>query len=182
MARLLASLLFLITGSAFAQAPIDAAAAQRDAIGKLGWMVGRWEGGSTFILPDGPLRARSVDTVQVVAGGTALVFRARHYRIAAGGGLGEMLQDIVALISFNAARQGYLMNVHSLRGSHFEVEATLQGGVLGFDLPTAEGPVRVTMGRNAAGQFTEQSSLCREPARCDPPAFTMALDRTGDAP
>jgi hypothetical protein len=181
MSRWLPVLMLAAAGSAGAQTPPEAAA-QRDAIAKLAWMAGRWEGTSTSLVREGQVRATSSEWMKIAAGGTALVILGVHHRVMPDGSRGEVTHDAAGMITWDNAKQKYRFTAHIDKGRHGDFEGVMDGDTFVWSIPIPQGSIRYRIRRNEAGQYTEKGELCpNSQSVCAPTVFEMLLDRKGDA-
>lgn len=179
MALVIATAVAAASGGAAAQS--DAAAQQRAAMDKIAWMAGQWEGSSSTFTREGEMRAVSSESVQLGAGGTALLVRGRHWRQQADGTRGAVVHDAAGLIRWDAASGSYKFTTQLADGRGGVYDGVVDGGTFTWRLPLPQGYVRYDIARNDKGQWSEQGFFCAQGAECRP-IFRMTLDRKGDAP
>lgn len=174
---LLASLLCIALGaSAQTPPPAPKPQAQIDAMAKLAWLAGDWEGSATFNTPSGPRKARSSERVLVGAGGTALLIHGLHRELTAEGQVGEIAHDAMALLVFDEKSGKYRVSSQTKegRGGHFE--GRMEGETFQWFIPFPGGHMRYDIRRSEAGEWVEQGNFCRDGSPCVP-TLSMTLKR-----
>jgi hypothetical protein len=172
-------LLSIATLGAQAQPRPEAApTAQIDAMKKLAWLEGTWEGSASFMTAAGASPAKSWERVALAAGGTALLIQGRHFGVGADGQAGPMLHDAAGLISFDerAARYRVVTQTREGRGGSFE--GRVENGVFSWFIPRPGGHVRYDIARNDKGQWHEVGYSCSDGAPCVE-FLRMTLERKG---
>ncbi len=181
MKALFVSILVALSGAALAQAPASTSPQQRQAMEKIAWMAGVWEGASTMDRgPQGQAQNISWERVRRAAGGTALLVEGRHWRRLPEDKRGEVVHDAAALITFDAASGKYRFVAQLADGSYQANEAWMDGDVFVWQTRSPHGVVRFRISHEAE-RWTERGEFCpaAEGAPCKP-FFQMSLARVGE--
>jgi hypothetical protein len=141
----------LATGSAaFAQAQPNVAL-QREAMKRLAFLVGQWQGDATVTLgPGGPIRLRQTEHVQFKLDGLLLLIEGTGRDAATG----AVSFNALATISFDEATKTYRFRAHN-DGRYLDTELVV--GDRSFEWGYTAGPAKITnkMSLDADGRWVE---------------------------
>jgi hypothetical protein len=144
-----------------AQAP---AAAQRDAMKKLDFLVGEWKGEGWMELGPGQRRTfRGTEVVQSKLGGLLLTLEGLH-RGQAGGKPEEVtVHNAFAVVSYDDKGKRYRFQAHTARGGYEDVEAKVADGQLVWGMKVPQfGEVRYTIKRDDKGRWFEVGEVSQD--------------------
>ena len=177
---MIALLLLLMAVPAAGQAgtvTVADTAAQRDAMARLGFIAGDWEGPAWYQVAQGRRDTlwQTEHVLYKLRGQILLVEGLGRRRV--GTALGDTAFNAVAVIDWLPER-GYVMRSHTLEGREgsFPLDLADSGFVWGFEVP--EGRVRYTMRLTPAGEWNEHGEFSRDGQRWFP-TFEMLLRRAG---
>lgn len=168
--------LFLLAGPTAGQAPsVDA---QKDAIRRLDWLVGRWTGeGRFFAGPDRTSTGAATETVQPRLDGAVLLIEGRG--TAQSGGREVPVHEALGVLSYDPERKKYLLRAYRRGGQ--SVDADVEVGdrrmVWGFTAP--QGRVRFTIRLDEQGRWHEVGEISQDGASWRK-YLEMTLTRTKD--
>jgi hypothetical protein len=159
-----------------APAPVAKPQAQIDAMARLSWLAGEWEGSASFTTPAGSRQARSSERVLMGAGGTALLIHGLHRNLTADGQPGDVVHDAMALLVFDEKNGKYRVSSQTKegRGGHFE--GRMEGDTFQWFIPFPGGHMRYDIRRGEAGEWLEQGHFCRDGSPCMT-TMSMTLQR-----
>jgi hypothetical protein len=155
-------LLCLIALPLAAQTP--SIAAQRQAIEKLDFMVGKWQGEGWIERPPGPrVTFTQTENVQKKIDGLVLLVEGKGVGKPAGGDGPASTFEAMGVISYDDQRQRYrfVTNTSEGRGGEFELKLTERGWEWGFSIPQG-GRVRYTMKLTDDGQWYETGEFSQD--------------------
>jgi hypothetical protein len=155
--KLMLAALTLTAGAARAQ---EAGAGGREAMRRLAFLEGEWEGEAW--IESGPgerRRLRQTETVRYSNSGHVLVIQGTGWESEAGGAE-RMAFNAVAVVS-HAADAGYRMRSYTMEGrtGDFELTVSDSGFVWGMEFPA--GRVRYTMRLTPEGEWREVGEFFR---------------------
>jgi hypothetical protein len=164
MRRLIASAgisLFLIVSPLAAQTPDGSA--NRAAIDRLEFMVGRWTGEAW--MQRGPERVQTTmtETVERKLGGVVLQVEGRGVIPAVGGGDGRVVHHAFAVVSFDAQAGTYGMRSYIASGQAGDFALTLIPGGVSWSREVPGGRIRNTA-KIANGEWHEVGEFSRDGA------------------
>jgi hypothetical protein len=142
-------------------------AASREAMRKLAFLEGEWEGEAWTQMGPGPRRQlRQTESVRYSNSGHVLVIQGTGWE-KDGNGADRMAFNAVAVISHDP-QAGYRMRSYTMEGrsGDFEIVPSDSGFVWGFDFP--EGRVRYTMRLTPEGEWSEVGEFSRGDAPARP--------------
>ncbi len=100
--------------------------AQEEAMRKLDFLVGRWEGEATFTLPGGRKESiRQSENVQPRIGGKVLLIEGAG-RTTAGEQPGKLVFEALATVSYDPAKKEYMMRAHGPEGLSVDPAFTVE--------------------------------------------------------
>src|SRR5207247_1903976 len=115
------------TGATLAQPP--APAAQRDAMKKLAFLVGEWQGGGWMEFAPGQRRTfKGTETVRTKLDGLLLTIEGRHRGQVGGKGEEVVLHNAFALVSYDDQAKRYRFQAFTARGNHEDTGAKVSDG------------------------------------------------------
>lgn len=172
----LLSLLTACCASAIAQPTTQNLQPAQDAMQKLSFMVGTWEGEGWMMLGPGNRQTSHVtETAELKLEGTLLVLE----------GLGKsqdseeerIVHHALGIISYDAATERYLMRAYRAGGQFIDADLTVgdQSLIWGFTDPKA-GEIRYTFSLTESGQWHEVGEISRDGENWFQ-FFEMTLDR-----
>jgi hypothetical protein len=176
----LAFLFALGAGSSPGQPP-TAPAAQREAMKKLDFLVGRWKGEGWMEFAPGQRRTfKGTEVVERKLDGLLLAIEGLHR-----GQVGAKKEEVVvhhafALVSYDAKAKRYRFQAFTSRGNYEDAEAKVSKGrlVWGMKVPKF-GEVRYTIKRDDKGRWFEVGEVAPEGKKWRT-FFEMTLKRVGD--
>lgn len=146
--------IFCITMAA-AQEP---GAANRVAMKKFGYLVGKWSGEATYSLgPNGKTTVRQSEDVQFKLDGTTLLVEGTGRGKLPGKDEEGVVFNALAIMSFDAATKKYAINAHTKEGrsTTAELTPTEKGFGWGFKDPARGTQIRYTMTLTDKGEWHE---------------------------
>src|SRR5947209_8725130 len=148
--------LFLLPAGGGGQPP-QAADAQREAMKKLGFLVGQWKGESwTEPVPGRRFAAVGIETVDSKLGGLVLVIEGIHRRKAADGSAGPVVHNALAVISYDDAAKKYRFHGYTDRGNYADADVTVGDGRLTWAIRAPQaGEIRYTITLAPNGGWSE---------------------------
>lgn len=152
--------------------------AQLEAIRKVAWLEGVWEGSAVFVTPAGTSPVKSWERVALAAGGTALLIQGRHFGVGADGQAGPLVHDAAGLLSFDERGGRYRLVTQTKDGRGGSFDARIENGVFSWFVPRPGGHMRYDIARNERGQWHEVGYSCSDGVACVE-FFRMTLDRKG---
>jgi uncharacterized protein (TIGR03067 family) len=146
--------------AAFAQEP-PAVAAQREAMKKFDFLVGRWQGESwTEPVPGRRFAAVGAETVESKLGGLVLVIEGLHRRKAADGSVGPVVHNALAVISYDDAAKKYRFHGYTDRGNFADADVTVGDGQLKWSIRVPQaGDIRYTITVTPNGGWSETGEM-----------------------
>jgi hypothetical protein len=161
MNRLALIVMLLIPAAAGAQQP---GAVQREAMKKLDFLVGKWEGPASYQIGKGKMHSlRQSEEVQYRLKGTVLLVEGTGRRTEGipAGGDDNIAFNALGVISYDPEVKQYRIKTHTMEGRTVETELKLvdRGVVWGFKTPKNSGEVRHTMKLNDKGEWYEVSEF-----------------------
>lgn len=169
----------LCSAAALAQPRSEPPTAQIEAIKKIAWLEGVWEGSASFVTPTGSAPAKSWERVALAAGGTALLIQGRHFGVGADGQAGALMHDAAGLVSFDERSGRYRIVTQTKEGRGGSFEGKVENGVFSWFIPRPGGHVRYDIQRNDKGQWSELGFNCNDGAPTCTEFLRMTLDRKG---
>jgi hypothetical protein len=133
------------------------AAAQREAMKKLDFLVGEWKGEGWMEFAPGQRRAfKGTEVAQSKLGGLLLTIEGLH-RGQAGGKAEEVtVHNAFAVVSYDDKAKRYHFQAYTARGGHEVAEAEVTGGQLVWGMKVPQfGEVRYTIKRDDKGRWFE---------------------------
>jgi hypothetical protein len=140
-----------------AQAP---AAAEREAMKKLDFLVGEWKGEGWMEFAPGQRRTcRGTEVVQSKLGGQLLTIEGLFR-----GQTGEaIVHNAFAVVSYDENAKRYRFQAHTARGGHEDAEAKVADGQLVWGMKVPQfGDVRYTIKRDDKGRWFEVGEVSRD--------------------
>jgi hypothetical protein len=150
-----------VSTPAIAQSPAPDGSANRAAIDRLAFMVGRWKGEAW--MQRGPQRVQTVmtETVESRLDGTVLLVEGQGAIPAEGGAPQRTVHHALAIISFDPQSGTYAMRSHIGTGQSGEFALTLIDGGVSWSRNVPGGQVRNTA-RFANGEWHEIGEFSRD--------------------
>lgn len=153
-------------GAAVAQAQ-EADVASRDAMRKLAFLVGEWEGQAWAQRgPGSRTELRQTESVRFSNSGHALVIEGTGWQRDSTGAE-RLVFNAVAVVTHDAER-GYRMRSALMEGRTGDFELTLEDGGFRWGFETPEGRVRYSMRLTADGEWHETGEFSRDGAAWRP--------------
>jgi uncharacterized protein (TIGR03067 family) len=152
-----AIILFFSCGSlVFAQEP-PAAAAQREAMKKLAFLVGRWQGDSwTEPAPGRRFAATGTESVENKLNGLVLVIEGVHRRKAEDGTVGPVVHNALGVISYDDAAKKYRFHGYTDRGNFADADVIVGDGRLTWSIRASQTvEIRYTITLTPNGGWSE---------------------------
>ena len=140
---------------------------QQDAMRKLDFLAGKWQGPATYQTGKGKSQSlQQEEEVRFKLKGTVLLVEGTGRRTPgeAGPGGDEVVFNALGVISFDPAARQYRVKTFTLDGRTIEAELKLldKGLVWGFPLPKNAGEIRHTMKLTDKGEWHEISEFSRD--------------------
>jgi hypothetical protein len=139
---------------------------QQEAMRKLDFLAGRWEGPATFQTGKGQAQSlRQTELVQFKLKGAVLLVEGTGRRTGADAPDGDDVAfNALGVISYDPATKEYRIKTYTMEGRTVETELKLQGkGVVwSFKTPQNSGEVRHTMKLTDKGEWHEVSEFSRD--------------------
>ncbi|MGI9036067.1 MAG: hypothetical protein ACR2GD_08520 [Pyrinomonadaceae bacterium] len=129
----------------------DSLAKQQEALKKLDFLVGNWQGAGWIMLGQGKRETFTInETVQSKVNGTVLLVEG-----AGKNAENKLVHNALAVLSFDAEKQNYRWHAFTLNGNSVEVipQVSDKKFVWGFRLP--QGETRFTITLNEKGNWFE---------------------------
>jgi hypothetical protein len=173
----LATLVLLTTGPAYGQGTVADTAARRDAMARLAFLVGDWEGIAWHQTPTQRDSLWQTERVRYKLRGQILLIEGLGRRWTGTATPGDTAFNAVAIVDWLPERS-YAMRSHTLDGREgtFPIEVSDSGFGWGVEFPG--GRIRYTMRLTPAGEWSERGEFSRDGERWFP-TFEMLLRRTG---
>jgi len=153
-------------------------AEQQEAMKKLQFLVGRWQGESWMEFAPGQRRtSRGTETVQSHLGGLLLTIEGIHRRPSENGREGAVVHNAFAVVTYDDKAKRYRFQAYTGAGQHTDAEAKVGDGRLewGLRIP-GFGDVRYTITLNDKGQWSEIGEVSKDGKEWRQ-FFAMTLDR-----
>jgi hypothetical protein len=153
----MAALILLLTAAPGLGQGGKGPAVQQEAMKKLSFLVGEWQGESwTEFVPGQRHTSAGTETIQSKLGGLLLVIEGVHRRKGGAKDAGEITHGAYGVISYDEKAKRYRMQAYTNRGSYTEAEVKVGDNKLewGFRIPQL-GDVRYTISVNEKGQLFE---------------------------
>jgi hypothetical protein len=152
--------------------------AQQEAMKKLDFLVGRWQGESwTEFAPGQKRRARGSETVERKLDGLLLTIEGRHRRLADDKAGGAVVHNAFAVVSYDDRAKRYRFQAYTGTGQYADAEAKVADGRLEWSMQVPGlGHMRYTITVNDKGQWSEVGEMSRDGKEWRT-FFGMTLDR-----
>ena len=140
---------------------------QQEAMRKLEFLAGKWQGSATYQTGKGKSQSiQQAEEVRFKLKGTVLLVEGTGRRApgeAAAGG-DEVVFNALGVISYDLGTKQYRVKAYTLDGRTIETELKLldKGIVWGFPLPKNAGEIRHTMRLTDKGEWHEISEFSRD--------------------
>jgi hypothetical protein len=162
-------------------APRPPAEVTAEAMAKLSFLVGRWEGEGTSRM--GQAAAETAQVLELVhskLGGRALVLEGLGTVASPDGGAPRVAHQAVGVISYDPHRGAYILRAVRSDGQSVDsdVEVGDRRAVWGFAVP--QGRIRYTITLDEEGRWQERGEFSPDGTAWHP-FFSMTLRRVGDA-
>jgi hypothetical protein len=161
-----------------AQAP----AAQQEAMKKLDFLVGQWQGESWLELGPGQRRtAQGTETVQRKLNGLLLTIEGIHKRKVGDKVEESIVHEAFAVISYDEHAKRYRFQAYTGRGNYAEAETKVGDRSLEWSMRIPQGgEVRYTIRLNEKGQWFEIGEFSRDGKEWRK-FFEMTLERVKES-
>ena len=151
------------------------AAAESAEMKALSWLVGQWEGeGWIQTGPGGRQAFRGVESVESRLSGEVLVIEGRHFAADA---TDRLVHNAVALVSYDASRNGYRFYAKTVGRPPVDARAEVEDGVFVWFLDIPNGEIRYRIRETEAGEWHEVGERAI-PSGEWVPFFEMTLHRS----
>lgn len=170
----------LAGGQAAAQTPglTDTATAHRDAMEKVGWMVGTWEGSGWLAMgPTGRSEFRGRETVEARLDGLVLVVEGVHHAVG-GPKDGQLVHHALAFISWDPQSTQYRFRTHLAEGRAGDYTGRMENGAFVWGMESPRGTMRYTIRLDEQGRWSEIGEHSTDGATWRQ-VFAMELRRAG---
>jgi hypothetical protein len=190
--RSLAALLVLgvatVAGATAQQAPAPAATAAKspaqvttEAMAKVGFLLGRWEGeGRMRRGPGEPETSQVVERVSSKLGGQVVVLEGLGTVPGAAGAPPRVVHEAYGVLSYDPQKGQYLLRAITAEGRTVDADIEVGDRRLVWGFATPGGRVRYTLSLDEGGRWQERGEHSRDGATWSP-FFEMSLRRVGDA-
>jgi hypothetical protein len=158
MSRVVVPAVFLLAAVPAAAQPPGDGAAHREAMKKLDFLVGRWEGEASITLgPTGKQTIKQTEEVEYRLGGTVMLIEGKGTGKLPGKGEEGLVFNALAVVSYDAGEKRYMIKAYRAEGQAVDAILTLidKGFVWGFLEPKQRGQVRYTMNLTEKGEWHE---------------------------
>ncbi|HVL16143.1 MAG TPA: hypothetical protein VM529_26465 [Gemmata sp.] len=155
MSRLALFALFLFTPAAVAQQP---GAANREAMKKLDYLVGKWKGDATVTQgPKGAMKLTQTEDVQYGLDGVIMHIEGIGRGKRPGKEAEPILFHAFAVVSYDVQAKKYKVKAYRVEGTSVDADLTLteKGFVWGFKEPTRGVEVKYTLTITPKGEWHE---------------------------
>lgn len=161
---LVAILAVLGAGPPPAQDPQATAEAQKAAMKRLDFLVGRWEGEGQVEFVPGQKRAfRGAETVEAKVDGQLLTIEGIHRGKIGGQGEDMIIHHAFGLVSYDAKSKQYRFEAFTARGNREDAVAQVADGELTWGMAIPQfGDVRYTIKLDDQGRWSEIGEVSRD--------------------
>jgi hypothetical protein len=130
---------------------------QRDAIKKLGWLVGQWKGESwAEYRPGQRAYIKMTETIQSKLDGTTLVIEGLGKRKISDTQEGEVVHNALAVVSYDEKAKRYRWQAWRVPGGSFiDTELKVGDSTFEWGMQSPQGSVRFTIRQNEKGEWFE---------------------------
>lgn len=163
-------------GVGVAQPP---AAAQRDAMKKLDFLVGEWKGEGWMEFAPGERRTfKASEKVQSKLDGLVLAIDGLHRGQVGGQGQEIVVHNAFGVIHYDASNKKYRFRAHTARGNHEDAEASVTDGKIAWGMKIPQyGDVRYAIKLDDSGRWSEIGEVTSDGKSRK--FFEMTLERVG---
>ncbi|MBL8174563.1 MAG: DUF1579 family protein [Bryobacterales bacterium] len=149
-------LLLLLAGGALeAQAPLGPdVAAQKAAMKKLEFLVGKWSGDASIHTPQGVRKIRQTEQVEYRLGGLVLLVEGT----GKDPGSGEVVFNALATISYDDTAKSYRIRAFNA-GRYLDTELRAESNAFEWGFTSGPAKVRNVMKLNEAGEWVEYGEV-----------------------
>lgn len=182
-ANLMLAAFFFLLAAAPAAGQQPSPAAQLEAMKKLNFLIGKWEGESwTEFAPGQRLQSHGTETVQDKLGGLLVTMEGIHRRKAGEKNEGTVVHNAFGVATFDEKAKRYRFQAYTNRGTYVDAEAKIADGRFewGFRVPNAV-EIRYVIKLNDKGQWFETGEMSRD-GKTWRKFFEMTLDRVKNPP
>jgi hypothetical protein len=158
------AVLLVLAGAGSSRAQPPAPAAQREAMKKLDFLVGQWQGEGWMEFAPGQRRTfQGTEVVQRKLDGLLLAIEGLHR-----GRVGDQKEEVVvhsafALVSYDDKAQRYRFQAFTGRGTYEDAEAKVSQGQLVWGMKVPQfGEVRYTIHLDDKGRWSEVGEVSRD--------------------
>jgi hypothetical protein len=157
---------FLLTGvvAASPAQPPTAPAAQRDAMKKLDFLIGQWQGEGWMEIAPGQRRTfKGTEVVQSKLDGLLLAVEGLHHGPAGDKGKEVVVHHAFGLVSYDDQAKRYRFQAFTSRGNYADAEAKVTEGQLVWGMKVPQfGDVRYTVKLDDKGRWFEIGEVSRD--------------------
>lgn len=146
--------LLLVPLSLAAQQPSSGIGAQREAMQKLSFLVGRWSGPVTVVRgPGEPLKLTQTENVDYKLDGLVLLIEGRS-----SGPDGRAQFEALATIAYDDSSHTYHIRAYNA-GHYVDTELTVEAGGFSWDFHSGPAKIQNTMHLTAKGEWQESTDV-----------------------
>lgn len=137
--------------------------AQLEAMKKLDFLVGSWEGGGWMeFVPGQRLEFQGRESVQKKLGGIGLLVEGFHTTVPAPDRPAVPVHEALAFITYDEAAGDYRFDSHLATGRHSEARLQMQDGAAVWSMTTPMGSMRYTIRLDDQGRWFEIGEMSRD--------------------
>lgn len=151
----------LVAAAAPAASQAPDGSANRAAIDRLEFMVGRWKGEAWMLRGAERVQTVMTETVERRLGGTVLLVEGQGSVPAEGGNPARIVHHALGIISFDPQTKGYTLRSHIASGQAGDFALSLVDGGVSWSRQVPGGQVRNTA-RYANGEWHEVGEFSRD--------------------
>lgn len=176
MKTVLAFLVCLLPLAAIAQPD---PAVQKEAMQKLEFLVGNWEGGGWSMMgPGNRSEFRGTERVEMMLDGSIMVVEGKHYSMETLAGSEEPIHHAFGVFSYDTNTSEYRFKAYLETGMNGDYVAKIEENkiVWGFDVP--QGTIRYTIILNEQGEWFEVGHFNPKGTEMWHQSFEMTMQKT----
>ena len=154
----------------------------QDAMSKLSWLAGRWEGEVDFHGPGGNQKINQTERIEMKVDGTVLLIEGTG-RAIAGGKPGDVVFRALATLTWDPMKKAYSMRAYSAMG-HTDPAVEVGENEMKWSFtagpPGSQRHIRYHIRRDEAGRWHETGEMSADGGKTWMRTIEMTLTRVGD--